>query len=206
MLTIPTWYVLTTEKNICYNIVVSLFQKLILFYVLIAFSCELSLFTSSSSFGLGKFVLIGVQILFCFRCLQETPHGRKKIIPVGSDLESSPSPESPRVGGGPVDTSTPTKTKSVGGRRTLSSASLRQSLSSQHFNGSGGGGSNRRLKEEAEDALDGRRGGREDGGDDDVFDERQDKKNKSATIGMKLKSSYSKSIGGTIFSILLKYF
>ena len=28
--------------------------------------------------------------------LQETPSGRKKIIPVGSDFESSPSPESPR--------------------------------------------------------------------------------------------------------------
>lgn len=28
--------------------------------------------------------------------MQETPSGRKKIIPVGSDFESSPSPESPR--------------------------------------------------------------------------------------------------------------
>ena len=28
--------------------------------------------------------------------LQETPSGRKKIIPVGSDFDSSPSPESPR--------------------------------------------------------------------------------------------------------------
>ena len=28
--------------------------------------------------------------------MQETPSGRKKIIPVGSDFDSSPSPESPR--------------------------------------------------------------------------------------------------------------
>ena len=87
--------------------------------------------------------------------LQETPSGRKKIIPVGSDFDSSPSPESPR---GSANTSADTAAASPAAAPSPFKKSPTKSLlgKDQSF--------------EAEDDV--------------------DKKRKS--IGLKLKTSYSK--------------
>ena len=54
-------------------------------------------FVTGSKYGTLEPVLgTGSAISARKSLLQETPSGRKKIIPVGSDFDSSPSPESPR--------------------------------------------------------------------------------------------------------------
>ena len=85
--------------------------------------------------------------------LQETPSGRKKIIPVGSDFDSSPSPEPPR---GSANTSADTSATSA---------------APSPF-----------KKSPTKSLL----------GKDQSFDAEDDVDKKRKSIGLKLKTSYSK--------------
>ena len=106
---------------------------------------------------------------------QETPSGRKKIIPVGSDFESSPSPESPRGSHFVPDSS---KSPMASPRKSISSSNINSMSNNRNSFDS------KSIAEEDEPA------------------EVTGKKKKS--IGLKLKSSYSKFCMINFFSFFLR--
>lgn len=101
--------------------------------------------------------------------IKETPQGRKKIIPVNSDFETSPSPESPTS---PVESPFSTAKKPNTARRSTTELSS-SVINTSHAKVPKSQSSARMF--------------------DDVTNE-MEKDKKSKSIGLKLKNSYSELI------------